>query len=121
MSVALALAVAMTVAVAGVLGRCHGVDVGEAGAFASRGRSGAMAGRALDAVPMTNSKAFYGEAVADFDVSGGGAVTEHAVAAFLEALERDETDTAVFVSEVGPDEIVEDVLFDGVDGEREGS
>jgi len=121
--VALTLAVAVTVIVivAGVLGCCHGVNLGEAGAFATRCGSGAVAGGAFDAVSVADSEAFHSEPVADFDVASGGAVTEHTVATFLEALERDETDTAIFVSKVGPDKVVEDVLLYCVDSERKSS
>ena len=77
--------------------------------------------RRLDAVAVRDLPGAHGEAVADFDVAAAGAGAEGDVAAFGEALEGDEADAAVFVGEVGPDDVVEDVALDGVDGAGEGS
>jgi hypothetical protein len=79
-----------------------------------------MAG-AAHTVAVRDFEAADGEAVADFDVAVAVAFSYSNVAAFLKALEGEEADTAVFVCEVWPDDVVEEVGFDGVDGEGEGS
>ena len=76
--------------------------------------------RWFEADAVTDAPGFDGEAVADLDVAAAFTVAESDVAAFDEPHVADEADAAFFVREVGPDDVVEDVGFDGVDGGGEG-
>ena len=70
----------------------------------------------FEAVAVADAPGFDGQTVAEFDVAAAVAVAEGDVAAFDETHVADEADAAFFVGEVGPDDVVEDVGFDGVDG-----
>jgi hypothetical protein len=70
------------------------------------------------AMPMANFEASHAETIADFDVSSSTSFSKGNVTAFGETLEGHETDAAVFVCEIGPYDVVEDVCFDSVDSER---
>ncbi len=82
---------------------------------------GAAVAVSLHAVAVTDAPAFDAEAVADFDVARAVAGSECHVAAFHQAHVGDQSDTAIFVREVGPDDVVEDVVFDGIYGGGKGS
>ena len=74
----------------------------------------------FEAVAVADAPCFDSEPVAELDVAAAIAVAEGDVAAFDEAHVAHEADAAFFVGEVGPDHVVEDVGFDGVDGAGEG-
>lgn len=77
---------------------------------------GAAVAVSLHAVAVTDAPAFDAESVADFDVAHAVAGSEGHVAAFDQTHVGDEADTTIFVREVGPDDVVEDVVFDSVNG-----
>ena len=80
-----------------------------------RGRRGAHT------ATMRDVESFHGQAIADFNVAATFTVAQGEVSAFREALKGDKASPAFFVGEVGPDDVVEDVGFDSVDGGRESS
>ena len=75
--------------------------------------------RCLQVVSVADVVPLHAEAVAHLDVASAMALAERDVAAFGEPLEGDEADAAVFVGQVRPDDVVEDVCLYGVDGGRE--
>jgi len=75
--------------------------------------------RPAHAVAVGDFEALDAETVAYFYVAAAVAFAQRDVAAFGEPLECHEPDAAVFVGQVGPDDVVEEVRFDGIDSERE--
>ena len=86
------------------------------GYFGLRAAVAAAVAVALHAVAVTDAPAFDIEAVAHFDVAHAVAGPECHVAAFYQAHVGDQSDPAIFVGEVRPDDVVEDVIFDRIDG-----
>lgn len=70
----------------------------------------------LDAGAVADGEGLDEQAVADFEVAAVGALAEDGGAAVDEAREGDEAGAVVLVGEVGPDAVVEDVVFEGGDG-----
>lgn len=85
-----------------------------------RGNAAAAMGMAFHAVAVGDTPGFDGEAITELDVASSVSVAERDIPTFDEAHVGDEADAAFFIGEVGPDDIVEDVGFDGVDGGGEG-
>ena len=75
---------------------------------------------ALHAVAMGDTPSFDGEAIAEFNVTSSVTVSQRDIPAFDETHVGDQADTAFLIREVGPDDIIENVGFDGVDGGGEG-
>lgn len=75
---------------------------------------------AFHAVTMGDTPGLDRQPIAELDVASAVAVAEGDIATFDEAHIGDKADAAFFVGEVGPDDIVEDVRLDSVDGGREG-
>lgn len=66
---------------------------------------------------MGDFEAFDRESVAYFDETTRVAFSEGVVAAFLEALKCYEADAVLFICEVRPDDVIENVRFDRIDCE----
>jgi len=75
-----------------------------------------LAVRRCRASPVRNLEALYGKTVANFDETARIAVAEGGVSTFGQPLERYKTDAVVFVGQVGPDYVVEDVGLDRIYG-----
>ena len=71
------------------------------------------------AVAVGDFEALDAEPVTYFYVAAAVALAQCDVAAFGEPLECHKPDAAVFVGQVGPDDVVEEMRFDGIDGKRE--
>lgn len=67
---------------------------------------------------MRNLEAFGTQAIADFDEAAPGAFAKSDITALCQALKRHEAHATVFVGEVRPDDVVENVRLDGIHGGR---
>ena len=72
------------------------------------------------AISMRHFEAFHGETIADFYESSRMTLPKREITAFSQPLECDKPHSVLLIGQIGPDDVIEDVLLDGVDGEREG-
>jgi hypothetical protein len=70
---------------------------------------------------MADLERFRAETVTHIDVAAALALTHHGIAAFLQPLECHESYATVLIAEIGPDNVVEDVSFDSIDGAGQSS
>ena len=74
-----------------------------------------MCRRRFRAYAMADFKRFRPQAVTNIDVPSTVALTNHWITTFLQSLEGHETNTAILITKVWPDNIVENMPFDGID------
>ena len=72
---------------------------------------------ALHAMPMTDFETFDAQTIANLDVSPSFAMPKSDITAFCEALERYKSNSTVFICEIGPNDVIEYMRFDGVNCE----
>ena len=68
------------------------------------------------AVAMGDTPGFNREPVAEFDIASTTSLAESDVSALYEAHVRDQTDAAFLIGEVRPDDIIENMAFDSING-----
>lgn len=68
---------------------------------------------------MAHFDTSHTESINNFNISLSQPFADHVIAALRQTLERDEAHAAVFVSKIGPDDVVEDMCFYCLDCGRE--
>lgn len=75
----------------------------------------------LHAVAVTDAPAFDAQPVTNFDVAHAITGSECYVATFHQAHIGDQSHTTIFIGEIWPNDVVENVIFDSIYGGRKGS
>lgn len=73
----------------------------------------------LDAVTVTDGPCLDQQPVADLQVPPTFAIAQCGTTAFDQSQVSNEAGAVSFVTEIGPDDVVEDVRLEGVDGARQ--
>ena len=84
-----------------------------------RGNTAAAMRVASHAVAMGDAPGFNRESVAKLNIASTIALAESNVSALYEAHVRHQANTVFFIREVRPDNIIEDMAFDSINGEWE--